>query len=95
MKCDVQTKKKKKKKFFFSTFFSSYFLIVIDVPDIRFLLDLQNNKKLKTILDVTKSTAIDLIIHFTPDKVFKTASYQHFIDSIGAKRQLIVNERNK
>lgn len=68
---------------------------VIDVPDIGFLTDLKNDKKLRNILKDTKSTGIELIIHFTPDKVFQSKGYQHFIESIGAKRQLIVNDSNK
>lgn len=76
---------------FYLTFFSS----VIDIPDRRFLQHLQNNKELKHILEETKSTGIELIIHFTPEKIFQSKDYQRFIDSIDAKRHLIANDSNK
>lgn len=60
-----------------------------------FLTNLQNNEKLTNILNETESTGIDLIIHFTPEKVVRCEGYQHFVESIGARRQLIVNDSNK
>lgn len=71
------------------------FLSVIDVPDRKFLDKLKHNKNLTNILDETKSTGIELIIHFTPDDVFKCKEYQDLINSINAKRQLVLNDSNK
>lgn len=73
----------------------SHFFTVIDVPDKAFLMNLQNNKRLEEVLADTKATGIDLIIHFTPEKVSKRLGYQLFIESIGAKRHLVVNDSNK
>lgn len=68
---------------------------MIDVPNARFLPDLRCNKKLQHLLDETKPTGIEVIVHFTPQNVFDTEEYQHLIRTIGAKRQLIINDRNK
>lgn len=79
----------------FNCFFLFQISIVIDVPSPGFLTELQNNEKFKNLLEDAKPTGIELIVHFTPDKVFQSKDYQHFIDSIGAKRQLVVNDSNK
>lgn len=68
---------------------------VIDVPNVGFLAELQKNEKLKNPLDENKSTGIEMMIHFTPANVFRIKDYQNFVDSVGAKRQLILNDSNK
>lgn len=68
---------------------------VIDVPNVGFLTDLQKNEKLTNILEGNKSTGIEMMIHFTPKDVFQNEGYQNFVDSVGAKRQLILNDSNK
>lgn len=68
---------------------------VIDVPNDGFLTDLQKNEKLTNILEQNKSTGIEMMIHFTPNNVFQSEGYQNFVESVGAKRQLILNDSNK
>lgn len=68
---------------------------VIDVPNDGFLPALETNEKLKNLLEQTKSTGIEVIVQFTPQNVMNTSQYQHFLRKIGAKRQLIANDRNK
>lgn len=68
---------------------------MIDVPNDGFLPVLEANEKLKNLLDEFKSTGIEVIVHFTPQNIFNTEIYQHFVRRVGAKRQLIVNDRNK
>lgn len=68
---------------------------MIDVANQGFLPHVRSNENLKHLLEDIKSTGIELIVHFTPENVFNTEQYQEFIGKIGAKRQLIVNDRNK
>lgn len=68
---------------------------VIDVPNQDFLKDLATNEQLKALLEKTKSTGIEVMVHFTPTSTFNTASYQHFMESVDVKRHLIVNDQNK
>lgn len=70
-------------------------ILVFDVPNDGFLPDLESNDKLKHLLSATKTTGIEVIVHFTPQNVVNTQKYQHFIRRIGAKRQLIANDGNK
>lgn len=68
---------------------------VIDIPTDGIMEKLLKNEKLTNILEETKSTGFDMMIHFTPDIVFQRKDYQQFIESVGAKRQLILNDTNK
>lgn len=70
-------------------------ILVIDIPSEGFLKDLATNQKLKTLLEKTKSTGVEVMIHFTPNSVFKTARYQNFIELVNAKRHLTLNDQNK
>lgn len=68
---------------------------MIDVPNKGFLKDMQQNLKLKQLLDDAKTTGIKAIVHFTPSEVFNTPEYQQFIESNDPDFNLIVNDSNK
>lgn len=72
-----------------------FFVSVVDVPNKGFLKDLATNDKLKTVLEQIKSIGVDVIVHFTPNKVFNTLRYQQFIENVDPKRNLVVNDANK
>lgn len=65
------------------------------MPNDGFLAALESNAKLKKLLEETKSTGIEVIVHFTPENVLNSEKYQNFLRTIGAKRQLIANDRNQ
>lgn len=68
---------------------------MVDVPEEGFLKDLATNEKLKSILEETKATGVEVIVHFTPSKVFNTKRYQDFIEQVNPNRNLIANDINK
>lgn len=68
---------------------------MIDIPKDALLADVKCNEKLKRLLEENKSTGIEVIVHFTPENVFNTEQYQQLVQTISAKRQLVVNDRNK
>lgn len=68
---------------------------VLDIPNEGFLSDLMTNQKLKEVLETTKTNGVEVIVHLTPSKVFNTSKYQHFIEQIDARRNLVVNDTNK
>lgn len=68
---------------------------MIDVPNDGFLTTLESNDKLKNLLNEVKPTGIEVIVHFTPENVLNTEKYQQLVQRVGAKRQLIANDRNK
>lgn len=72
-----------------------YPILVLDIPNEGFLSDLTTNKKLTKVLNETKPNGVEVIIHFTPSRVFNTPKYQDFIEKIGARRHLMVNDSNK
>lgn len=65
------------------------------MPNDGFLQDLTSTEKMQRVLDETKATGIEVIVHFTPQNVFNTEQYQHFMRTMDAKRHLIANDRNK
>lgn len=68
---------------------------MVDLPNRAFLPTVQCNDKLHRLLDDIKPTGVEVIVHFTPEIVFNTEEYQQFIRTIGPKRQLIANDRNR
>lgn len=46
-------------------------------------------------IDEAKLSGVQVIVHFTPKNVFKTARYQHFIEQVNPKSNLLVNDSNK
>ncbi|XP_055306097.1 zinc phosphodiesterase ELAC protein 2-like [Sitodiplosis mosellana] len=71
------------------------YFIVVDIPNKGFLKELAINAKLKSQLEKIKATGVEVIVHFTPSKVFNTMRYQDFIERVNPKRNLIVNDSNK
>lgn len=58
-------------------------------------MDLAINVKLRQLVEQTKLCGVQVIVHFTPMNVFKTARYQHFIEQVNPKSNLLVNDSNK
>lgn len=69
--------------------------LVLDVPHKGFLKDLATNETLKSLLKQTKSTGVEVVVHFTPNAVFTSLCYQYCIENINPKRNLVVNDSNK
>lgn len=69
--------------------------LVIDVPSVDYLPDLEHNELLNGHIDeINSDLGMEFVAHFTPSNITEMPEYQKWLRRINAKRHLALNDTN-
>lgn len=70
-------------------------LVVLDVPSMDYLHNIESNKQLlEPLQEINETLGFDFISHFTPTDVVDTPQYQKFMRTMRTKMHWALNESN-